>query len=251
MTVAIMQPYFFPYIGYWQLIANSDEFIFFDIVQYNKRSWMNRNRILHPDKPNDFQYISVPIKKHSQGTIIKEVTINNNENWKAEILGKLSVYKKLKAPYYNETISIVRRIFDKEYENFLNLSVEITKQICAYLEIDFKYKIASEIDFDKNSIKGPGDWALYISKKLKAKQYINPYGGYELFEENKYLKNGIELKFIKPNLSPYKQSWREEFINGLSIIDILMFNDKDTIMKILSNDYKILNKQELEKENEL
>jgi hypothetical protein len=245
MTVAIMQPYLFPYIGYWQLIANSDEFVFFDVVQYNKRSWMNRNRILHPSKTEDFQYISVPIKKHSQGTIIKDVYINNNENWKAKILGQLTVYKKLKAPYYKEVLILINKIFDKEHESFLGLSIESTKQVTKYLDIDFKYQIASDIDFDKSIVEGPGDWALTISKKLKVDNYINPFGGYEIFDEEKYNQNGIDIKFIKSNLTPYKQSWRNEFMAGLSIIDILMFNDKNTIKDMLMNDFNLLSKQDL------
>lgn len=246
MTLAIMQPYLFPYIGYWQLIANSDEFIFFDVVQYNKRSWMNRNRILHPDKPDEFQYISVPIKKHETGTLIKDAHINNDENWKAKILGQLTVYKKLKAPYYKEVIILLNSIFEKEYDSFLSLSIESTKQICAYLDIDLKYQVASDIDFDRTIVKSPGDWALAISKHLEADKYINPPGGYEIFDEDKYIQNNIELKFIKSNLTSYKQSWRKEFMTGLSIMDVLMFNDKNTIRDMLKSDFNICSKKQLE-----
>lgn len=247
MTLAIMQPYLFPYIGYWQLIQNSDEFIFFDVVQYNKRSWMNRNRILHPDKPDEFQYITVPVEKHLKGTLIKDVFINNHETWKEKILGQLTVYKKLKAPFYSEVSNLIEQIFEKEYESFLSLSIESTKQICEYLNIEFKYRIASEIDFDKNIVHNPGDWALSICKYLNVKNYINPYGGCEIFDEDKYTQNGVDIKFIKSNLTPYKQSWRKEFQAGYSIVDVLMFNDKATIKMILKNDFKKLSKQELER----
>lgn len=240
-----MQPYLFPYIGYWQLIANSDEFIFFDVVQYNKKSWMNRNRILHPDKSKDFQYISIPIRKHLQGTLISDVILNNDEKWQEKILGQLTVYKRLKAPFYNETIDLIKIIFSKNYESFLSLSIESTKTICNYLDIDLKYKVASEIDFNKDTIEGPGDWALSISKKLNAKTYINPYGGYEIFDEEKYNFNGIDLKFLKSNLTPYKQSLREKFEPGLSIIDVMMFNNKEEILRILQNDFKVLRKKDL------
>ena len=241
-----MQPYLFPYMGYWQLISNSDEFIFFDVVQYNKKSWMNRNRILYPDKSKDFQYISIPIKKHSQGTLISDVVLNNDEKWQDKILGQLTVYKKLKAPYYNETIDLIKTIFSKEYESFLSLSIESTEIICNYLDIDLKYQIASDIDFDRDNIEGPGDWALEISKKLKATDYINPHGGYEIFDEDKYNTNGIDIKFLKSNLTPYKQSWREDFQAGLSIIDVLMFKSKEDIKALLYNDFKILSKKELQ-----
>ncbi|MCU7798965.1 MAG: WbqC family protein [gamma proteobacterium symbiont of Lucinoma myriamae] len=245
MKVAIMQPYFFPYIGYWQLIANSDEFVFFDVVQYNKKSWMNRNRILHSDKTKEFQYVSVSIEKHEKGTLINKVVINNNEKWKNKILGQLYVYKKLKAPFYNDTVDLINTIFNREYNTFLSLSIASTEIVCKHLGIDLNYKIASKIDFERNEIKAPGDWALTISKALDASVYINPHGGYEIFDEEKYNSNNIILQFLKPNLTPYEQSWRDEFMTGLSIIDVMMFCSKDDIKELLINDFEMVTKNSL------
>ena len=245
MTVAIMQPYLFPYMGYWQLIANTDEFVFFDVVQYNKKSWMNRNRILHPTVPEDFLYISVPIKQHSRGTLIADVLINNEENWKNDILGKLTFYKKMKAPYYEDVLSLLNEIFSIEYSTFMDLIVKTTQVICKYLDMQLKYHIASTIDFDKEMIKEPGDWALSICNSMNAQNYINPYGGYEIFDENKYNQNGVDIKFLKSKLTPYQQSWRKEFMPGLSIIDVMMFNSKEKIKEMLLNDYDLLTKQQL------
>lgn len=245
MTVAIMQPYLFPYIGYWQLISNTDEFVFFDVVQYNKKSWMNRNRILHPSSPKDFLYISVPIKQHSRGTLISEILINNEENWKNEILGKLTFYKKIKAPYYEDILNLLNEIFSIEYNTFMDLIIQTTKFICNYLDIELKYRIASAINFDKKIIEGPGDWALSICNSLNAQNYVNPYSGYEIFDENKYNKNGIDIKFLKSKLTPYKQSLRKEFMPALSILDLMMFNSKEEVNKILSNDFDLLTKQQL------
>jgi len=244
-TVSIMQPYFLPYIGYLQLIANSDEFIFFDEVQYNTRSWMNRNRILHPNKNISYQYISVPIKKHSQGTLIKDVIINYIEKWENKILGQITMYKKLNAPFYRETRALLIELFNKKYTSFLELCIESIKRICNYLEIDFKYEIASNITYRKDLINEPGDWALAISKRLKAETYINPYGGYEIFDEEKFNNSNINLRFLKPNLSAYKQSKRTDFFKGLSIIDILMFNSKKEIKDMLFKDFKLYKKFEL------
>ena len=245
MKLAIMQPYFFPYVGYFQLIANTDQFVFFDIVQYNKKSWMNRNRILHPSKPDDFQYISVPIAKHNKGSLIKDVGISHDEKWQNKILGQLTVYKKLRAPFYNEVNQIVREILSKECNTLLDLSIESTRTICDYIGIEFNYEIASRINFDKSSISQPGDWALEISKHRKASEYINPPGGYDIFDENKFIENDIKLSFLKSNLSPYEQSWRKRFNSGLSILDALMFNNKVDLMELLLSDCKILSKQEV------
>jgi len=245
MRLAIMQPYLFPYIGYWQLIANSDMFIFFDVVQYNKKSWMNRNRILHPEPSKGFQYISVPIRKHSRGTLIRDAVINNNIDWRNGILGKLTIYKKLHAPHYDETIDLLESIFDHEYDKFLELSIESTKEICGFLEIELKYKKASNIEFNRDLIQDPGDWALAISKAMCADSYINPHGGYEIFCEEKYNSEGIDLRFIKPDLKPYKQSRREKFESGLSIIDLLMFLNKDEVRKVIFNNFRELSKNNL------
>jgi hypothetical protein len=245
VKLAIMQPYFFPYVGYFQLIANTDQFIFFDIVQYNKRSWMNRNRILHPNKPDDFQYISVPIAKHNKGSLIKDVDISHDEKWQNKILGQLTVYKKLKAPFYNEVNQLVKEILSKECNTLLDLSIESTRAICDYIGIELNYEIASRINFDKSSISQPGDWALEISKYKKASEYINPPGGFDIFDENKFIENNIKLRFLKSNLSPYKQSWRKNFNSGLSILDVLMFNNKDELIELLLNDFNIVSKSEI------
>lgn len=247
MALAIMQPYLFPYVGYWQLIANSDHFVFFDVVKYNKKSWMNRNRILHPSKMGEFLYISVPIKKHPPGTIIKDAVIQNEENWKKKILGQLTIYKQLKAPYYDETIALIKGIFSVHYESYMSLAVDSTAQICSYLDIEFKYKVASQIEFDQSAVDGPGDWALALCLHLDQKSYINPHGGYEIFDEEKYNDHGVDIKFIKSNLSAYHQSVRNDFTAGLSIIDVLMFNSKEEIRRILKQDFQKMNKDDLKR----
>jgi|SaaInlStandDraft_7_1057024.scaffolds.fasta_scaffold83924_1 hypothetical protein len=245
MKVGIMQPYFFPYVGYFQLIASTDLFIFFDVVQYNKKSWMNRNRILHPNKPDEFQYISVPVVKNEKSILIKDVAIINNGKWQEKILNQLAVYKKLKAPNYDETVKLISKIFSKNEDKLLDLSISSIKIICEYVGLNFNYNVASKINFDEKSIIHPGDWALEISKNMNASEYINPEGGYDIFDEGKFILNNVKLSFLKSNLSPYKQSWRQNFLSGLSIIDILMFYNKNELMRLLTDDFKIFTKKEL------
>ena len=245
MKLAIMQPYFFPYVGYFQLIANTDQFIFFDIVQYNKRSWMNRNRILHPNKLDDFSYISAPVAKHDNGSLIRDININNDGKWQNKILSQLDVYKKLKAPLYNEVKQVVEEVLSKECNTLLDLSIQSTQAICDYMGIELNYEIASKMNLDIGNVSQPGDWALEISKHKKASEYINPPGGYDIFDEKKFLENNIKLSFLKSSLSPYKQSWLKSFISGLSILDVLMFNNKDELIKLLLNDFNIVSKSEI------
>lgn len=245
MRVGIMQPYFFPYIGYFQLIANTDKWVFFDVVQYNKKSWMNRNRILHPTRNGEYQYINVPIKKHKKGTLIRDVAINMDLNWRQEILGKLTAYRRMRAEHYDETIALLTSIFDNGPASFLEFSVYSTSMVCNHLGIDFNFEIASHIAFERGIIDGPGDWALSITKALGGNIYINPTGGAGIFDEEKYASHGIDLLFLKPKLSPYKQSRREGFLPGLSIIDILMFNEIDSVREFLRNDFELCRKEQL------
>jgi hypothetical protein len=241
MKLAIMQPYFFPYIGYFQLLANCDKFIFFDIVKYNKRSWMARNRIMHPRKLLDFQYVGVPIIKSNNQVLINDVKINQSINWKQKIIGQLTVYKSLKAPFYEDVIMLVNDIFSKDFNELFELNVYAISAIFDYLGINFEYDIASELNLSFDSVKEPGDWALFISSELGATEYVNPCGGYDIFDDNLFNKNSIKLSFIKSKLSKYNQSWRKDFLEGLSMIDVLMFNSKSDILEMLYMDFEVMN----------
>lgn len=245
MTLAVMQPYFFPYLGYWQLIASSDEFVFFDVVQYNKKSWMNRNRILHLNENKGFQYITLPVTKHAHGSLIKDILINNDLKWKEEILGKLTIYRNLNAPYYQEVKDLIERIFSLDHKRLIDMSISSTEAVLGYLELKFKYKLASEINFDKRLINEADDWALSICKHLGYRKYINPYGGFEIFDEEKYKENNVNIVFLKPDPIIYNQSSQDEFQPNLSIIDLMMFNDKHKVRDWILNGYKLYDKNEL------
>jgi len=133
MKLAIMQPYFLPYLGYFSLIKHTDEFILFDTVQFIRHGWIERNRILKPS--NGWQYIMVPLKKHSRETIIKDIEINNDQQWKEKILAQLQHYKK-QAPYFSNVIDILNEIFSKEYATIVDLNLASLKTVCNYLGIN-------------------------------------------------------------------------------------------------------------------
>ncbi len=246
MKIGIMQPYIFPYLGYWQVMNKTDRWIFFDTVQYNKRSWMNRNRIMHPNPVKEYQYISVPIKKHPRGTLINEVEINQDINWRETIKGQLTVYKQLRAPYYDDVHALIESILDEaKMDSFLELCILSSEAICKSLHIAINYKIASQTDFDRERITAPGEWALEICKAQKADMYINPYSGYDIFDEENYRKNNIELRFLKPAIREYTQSKRERFVPSLSIIDMLMFTGFSYTEKSIKNDFSLYTKDDL------
>jgi hypothetical protein len=226
MTVGIMQPYFFPYIGYFQLINIVDKWIVFDTPQYIRHGWINRNRILKPDG-KDWQYINIPLKKHERDEVILNIEASVTEDWKSKIISQLDHYKK-KAPHYYKTIEVVKESLQIPSSNIVDINISTMKNVCAYLDIKFNYEVYSKMNITHETPENAGEWALYISKAIGAKTYINPPGGRDIFEKEKYDEMGIDLKFIESKLLPYPQK-NESFIAGLSIIDVMMFNSKDEI----------------------
>ncbi|EOS29447.1 hypothetical protein C807_02833 [Lachnospiraceae bacterium 28-4] len=229
MKLGIMQPYFFPYLGYFTLINYVDKFIFFDTVQYISHGWMNRNRILkHDGTP---VYITVPIRKCPQKTTINKIEIQNSINWSGKIKGQLTSYKR-RAPYYNDVISIFDEIMERKNGSLSLLNIESIKFICKYLDIDTDFEIFSEMNLKIEQVNQPDEWALNISKALGAETYVNAPGGKSFFDRIKYKEACIKLEFIQSLLPPYVQKIGH-FESGLSILDVLMFNSKDIIKEML------------------
>jgi len=231
MKLGIMQPYFFPYLGYYALLKYVDKWIVFDTVQFIRHGWIERNRILKPTE--GWQYISVPLEKHSRDTLIKDIKIKNTEDWKNKIIRQLDHYKK-KAPYYNQVINFLQNIFSYNTDSISLLNSYLLNKTCDYIGINFNYEIFSELNITIGSINDPGDWAFEISKAVGADCYINPPGGIELFDKKKFNNAMIDLNFLKINITEYNQS-RKTFEPGLSIIDAMMFNSPSEISKMLDD----------------
>ena len=231
-----MQPYFFPYLGYFSLIKNTELFVLLDTVQFIRHGWIERNRILKPG--TDWQYISVPLKKHSRETLIKETEINNETNWEEKILAQLGHYKK-SAPYYYKVINMLNGVFSKPYTSIVELNKDSLKAVCDFLEIKCTISVFSEMNLDLEKINAPDEWALNICKAIGGvDEYWNPKGGMAFFDINKYLTNNINVNFIDQNLKYYNQK-RENFEPGLSIIDVMMFNSPEEI-RLMLNEFDII-----------
>lgn len=237
MKIGIMQPYFFPYIGYFQLINYVDKWIAFDDVQYINHGWINRNRILHPNK--GWQYIIMPLKKHLHTDKIKDIEVIDEYEWKEKILRQLEHYKK-KATNYFGTIEIVNRALNNTDKCISKFNVNLIKEICSYLDIHTEISISSSYNFDYSNVNDSGEWALRISEQMNAQEYINPYGGIELFNKKKFIESNIKLKFMKPRQIIYNQK-KIKFESDLSVIDVMMFNDREKIIEML-NEYEVLEK---------
>jgi len=229
MKVAIMQPYFFPYIGYWQLIHAADRFVLFDDAQYMRHGWVNRNRILKPG--GSWQYILVPLKKHEVTDSIKNVEAHPEKKWKELIIAQLAHYKK-NARYFDEANELVREIlFSNNEKSIAAINFAIIKKLSAYLDLNKEIIQSSEQNFDYADVGDAGEWSLRISEQMGASEYINPAAGAELFDREKFSSSNIGLSFLKPQEIIYSQ--RGVFEPSLSIIDVLMFNGMEGTKKLL------------------
>lgn len=230
MKLAIMQPYFLPYLGYFSLIYEADQFIILDTVQFQRKSWMTRNRIINTNGGST--YINLPVKKASLDTYIKEIVINNDIDWKAKLFNQLLVYKR--APYYKEVIEVLERALSINNKTLTDINKNLLVEISNYLNLNCEIKVFSEMGLDIENVHAPDEWALNISKELNATEYINAPGGVCFFNRRKYEDNNIKLKFIKNKLKAYKQL-HLDFVPGLSIVDVMMFNSLSEIHEMLGD----------------
>lgn len=232
--IGIMQPYFMPYIGYISLIKHADLFILFDTVQFIRHGWIERNRIL---KQNEgWLYIQVPlIKNNSRDTLIKDCLIDNSQNWKAKIIAQIQPFKKI-APFYFPVLKLINECFEKDFNDISHLNKACLEAICKYLGFEKKLPIFSEMNLEIEEATAPDEWALNICKSLKEKygdiHYINPIGGLDFFDTNKYLQQDLKISFQKMQITAYNQK-RTPFEPGLSIIDVLMFNSVEEVNDML------------------
>jgi len=233
MNIAIMQPYFLPYIGYFQLIKASDIFVFYDDVNYVNRGWINRNRILLNNQPHKFV---IPCTKLSQNKLINEidVSIDFNTNKKLRNLVEMA-YKK--APFFKTVFSIFESCLNFPDTNLAKYTTNSVLEICNYLGINRTFKISS-IDYPETKGQMKADRLIEISQQENANKYINGEGGQLIYEKKYFQEKGIELFFLKTTNQEYQQ-FGADFIPSLSILDVLMFNDVESVKSLL-NKYSLI-----------
>lgn len=228
MKIAVMQPYLFPYIGYFQMINAVDVFVFYDDVNFIKQGWINRNRILLNGK--DFMF-TVPLEKANSFSTIKDTLINEKfyESWKKKF--ELTVeqnYKK--APHFLKVNQLLKDVLDQKHASISKLAINSISTISNYLGIQTKFVTASESYTNKDLERQ--ERLVAICKTENANHYINAVGGQELYTKQSFLENDIQLSFIKTLPITYKQ-FNEDFIPWLSIIDVLMFNSVEEVNEML------------------
>lgn len=230
MKLAIMQPYFLPYLGYFDLLNIVDEWIVFDTSQYAQRGWMNRNRILK--EKGGWQYITLPVKKHPHQTPLNEILVANPD-WSKEMFKQLSHYRKV-APYYPQVIDFLKDCFIDIPEPLYKINILFFSKIATYLGIDRPIHIFSEMNLDlEGESLDKSTLAVAISHKVKAKEYINRPGGVKFIKEEEFSKRGIKLTFQTFQDMIYDTGKYREFQPGMSIIDVMMWNSPSEIKNYL------------------
>ncbi|MCX3071631.1 WbqC family protein [Providencia stuartii] len=229
MILAVMQPYLFPYIGYYQLAYHSDMFIFYDDVNYIKGGYINRNNIL---TKNGKQLFTVPINHASSFKKINELEFSSNV--KKTLATIQQAYSK--APNFNNVYPIIENILISNNRNVAKMASNSIIDIFKYLDIPFMYEYSSNIDYNheldaKNKLYN-------FCKLYGANKYTNTPGGKALYNKDEFKDKGIELSFIETNNISYKQFNNDNFEKNLSIIDLLMNLKKENIIELLG-DYNV------------
>lgn len=228
MTIAIMQPYLFPYIGYWQLIKAVDKFVILDDVNYIMRGYINRNLILLDGKPYRF---SIPIEKASQNKLIMDTKICFSDSDKKKLIHTIeSAYHR--APCFNEVFPIIENIILFSEENLTEYIINSITEILKYVDINTEILVSSKLDKHKG-LKAE-ERIIDICRCLNANTYINASGGRELYSHSEFERYNLKLFFldVRTKNVEYMQ-YGNAFVENLSIIDVLMFNDTFTIQKML------------------
>ncbi len=232
MKLAIMQPYLFPYIGYFQLINAVDVFVVYDNIQYTKKGWINRNRILQNGKDVLF---SIPLKKDSDYLNVNERVLSVGFN-RDKLLNQFKgAYQR--APYFEQVFPLIERIVRYDDVNLFHFLHHSIVNVCEYLDIKTEIRISSDVAID-HSLRNQ-DKVLALCEAVGAGTYVNAIGGMGLYSKEDFREKGIDLKFLQSKTFEYEQLGNE-FLPWLSIIDVLMFNSVDKARVCIATNYEEL-----------
>ncbi len=236
MKVAIMQPYFLPYIGYFQLINAVDVFVVYDNIQFSKKGWFHRNRMLQNGAD---AYFTIPLKADSDYLDVNKrfFAASWQQGEKDKLIRKFKENYR-KAPFFEQNWPIIETILQIQNANLFEFNLESIKKICAVLKITTSIKISSTLEIDHN-LKSE-EKVLAICSHLNAQHYINPIGGMELYQTQNFDNARLDLSFLKSKLTSYTQ-FGGNFVPALSILDLMMFKSLEDIISDL-NDFELLKK---------
>jgi hypothetical protein len=224
MKLAAMQPYFFPYLGQFDLLNRVNLWIAYDPAQYIRHGWVNRNRILHA--ASGWQYITVPVEKHTHTTPINRIK-TSGDAWKADLFKKLRLYS-ADAPFYRQVIGFLEQALNTEETNLARLNIALFRATARALGIQTPIRVFSEMELGIGPVAGPENLALAMCRAAGAAEYVNPPGGASLYSPEKFAEHGIKLT-IQSSTDMMYPCGRFRFVPGLSILDVMMWNSSERI----------------------
>jgi WbqC-like protein family len=232
MKLAIMQPYFLPYLGYFQLIAAVDEFIVYDNIKYVKSGWINRNRLCRGGEAAVF---SLPLKAASDSLNVCERELAADFR-RDKLLNQFrGAYQR--APEFARIFPLLERLIGFEDNNLFRYLDHSIRGVCRHLGIETAIRVSSAVRVD-HSLKGQGK-VLALCRETGAGTYVNAIGGVDLYSAQEFRNQGVELKFIRMKPLEYPQ-FGSPFVPALSMVDVLMFNSLETVRRLVSDHYELI-----------
>ena len=225
MKLGIMQPYFMPYIGYFQLMKAVDKYVVYDDVNYIKGGWANRNHILINGEKEMF---TVTLQKASQNKLFNEIVIGDD----FKKLMKTLQMNYSRAINFDQTMVLMERIISFPNKQLAVFIANSFREILSYLSVETEILMSSEIPKD-NSLRGK-DKIIQICEILGADTYY-AVGGKNLYDQEEFREHGITLNFVDSLPQVYSQLHTREFVSGLSMVDVLMNNTKDEVNRLLDS----------------
>lgn len=232
MNLAIMQPYFLPYIGYFQLIAAADMFVVYDRIKYTKKGWINRNRMLMNGSDAPF---SLPLKRDSDSldVVAREIAPDFNPDRVCQQIR--GAYQR--APFFGSVFPVIEQILQYRNRNLFHFIHHSLVVVCKHLDITSEIRVSSTIPID-DGLRGHHK-VLALCKAVGASRYINSIGGTELYARQDFRQQGIELQFLQPQLYVYPQ-FGQEFVPWLSILDVMMFNPREVVHSHVQSGFDLI-----------
>jgi hypothetical protein len=231
-SLGVMQPYFFPYLGYFQLIASVDAFIVYDQIEYTKKGWINRNQFLLNGHPELF---TIALKDGPDSAFVCDREVSATFR-KDKLLNRIrEAYRK--APHFESGYTLFERCVLNPEPNLFKYIHYSINEVCTHLGLKTQIIVSSSVERAPSMLKGK-ERVLSLCKMMGAGVYINSPGGRLLYDKADFLSHGVQLRFLQPELRAYRQ-WGEEFVAGLSVLDALMFAPAGEVARLVTDSYSL------------
>jgi len=229
VRLAVMQPYLFPYLGYHQLAYAADDFVFYDDVAFIKGGWMNRNFLLGDQQPQRF---TLPLRGATPNAAVVDTATAHDAAWVAKFERTLTM-SYTRAPFRDEVLELAVGVMrDGIGKSLADVAAASVRRVFDHLGLERRW-YRSSVDFADTVGEGRATRLTTIAHRVGADVYVNAAGGADLYDKADFASREVALQFLHPRLSPYRQGGTREFVPSLSVLDVLMFNDRESVVAML------------------